>query len=82
LACLQGYSALFNELKGWQNDGELHFVAKTNPRAIEFAQSFFDPVHTVRNPKPSFWACARLRSNPFEGEFDFVFIDADKTQLP
>ncbi len=70
-----GYSAL-SIAEGMPSDGKL-ICCETNPRAIEFAQSFFDRSEYGHKITPVFGpALDTIKS--LEGEFDFVFIDADK----
>jgi len=70
-----GYSAL-SIAEGMHSDGKL-ICCETNPRAIEFAQSFFDRSEHGHKITPVFGpALDTIKS--LEGEFDFVFIDADK----
>ncbi|MEL0635673.1 class I SAM-dependent methyltransferase [Marinomonas sp. TI.3.20] len=70
-----GYSAL-SIAEGMPSDGEI-ICCETNPRAIEFAQSFFDrsphgyKIKTIFGP-----GLDTIQS--LEGLFDLVFIDADK----
>ncbi|MCW8355255.1 MAG: O-methyltransferase [Marinomonas sp.] len=70
-----GYSAL-SIAEGMPSDGEL-ICCETNPRAIEFAQSYFDRSEYGSKIKAIFGpALDTIKS--LEGQFDFVFIDADK----
>ncbi|MFT2099399.1 O-methyltransferase [Marinomonas sp. 2405UD66-6] len=70
-----GYSAL-SIAEGMPVDGKL-ICCETNPRAIEFAQSFFDRSEHGKKINAIFGP-ALDTINSLEGEFDFVFIDADK----
>ena len=70
-----GYSAL-SIAEGMPSDGEI-ICCETNPRAIEFAQSFFDRSPYGHKIKPIFGPALDTIQN-LEGLFDFVFIDADK----
>ena len=70
-----GYSAL-SIAEGMPSDGEL-ICCETNPRAIEFAQSFFDRSEHGKKIKAIFGpALDTIKS--LDGQFDLVFIDADK----
>lgn len=70
-----GYSAL-SIAEGMNKDGEL-ICCETNPKAIEFAQSFFDRSEYGHKIKAIFGpALDTIKS--LNGKFDFVFIDADK----
>lgn len=70
-----GYSAL-SIAEGMPEDGQL-ICCETNPRAIEFAQKFFDrsPFGSKINP---IFGPALDTIQTLEGPLDFVFIDADK----
>ncbi|WP_417559792.1 O-methyltransferase [Marinomonas sp.] len=70
-----GYSAL-SIAEGMPQNGEL-ICCETNPRAIEFAQSFFDRSEHGKKIKAIFGPALDTIES-LEGEFDFVFIDADK----
>jgi caffeoyl-CoA O-methyltransferase len=70
-----GYSAL-SIAEGMPVNGEL-ICCETNPRAIEFAQSFFDRSEHGKKITAIFGP-ALDTIDSLEGEFDFVFIDADK----
>lgn len=70
-----GYSAL-SIAEGMPEDGKL-ICCETNPRAIEFAQSFFDRSPYGHKITPIFGPALDTIQN-LEGPFDFVFIDADK----
>ena len=70
-----GYSAL-SIAEGMPSDGQL-ICCETNPRAIEFAQSFFDRSEHGKKIQVIFGP-ALDTIKTLEGEFDFVFIDADK----
>jgi len=70
-----GYSAL-SIAEGMPSDGQL-ICCETNPRAIEFAQSFFDRSPDGHKITPIFGPALETIST-LEGNFDFVFIDADK----
>ena len=70
-----GYSAL-SIAEGMPSDGKL-ICCETNPKAIEFAQDFFDRSEHGNKITPIFGA-ALDTIKTLEGEFDFVFIDADK----
>ncbi|MDP5056707.1 methyltransferase [Marinomonas hwangdonensis] len=70
-----GYSAL-SIAEGMPSDGQL-ICCETNPRAIEFAQSFFDRSEHGKKIQVIFGPALETIKT-LEGEFDFVFIDADK----
>lgn len=70
-----GYSAL-SIAEGMPSDGRL-ICCETNPRAIEFAQSFFDRSEHGKKIQVIFGPALETIKT-LEGEFDFVFIDADK----
>lgn len=70
-----GYSAL-SIAEGMPEDGSL-ICCETNPRAIEFAQSFFDRSPFGHKITPIFGQ-ALDTIQTLEGPIDFVFIDADK----
>ncbi|HSG03934.1 MAG TPA: class I SAM-dependent methyltransferase [Marinobacterium sp.] len=70
-----GYSAL-SIAEGMPQDGKL-ICCETNPRAIEFAKTFFDRSEHGHKIDVIFGrALDTLES--LEGPFDFTFIDADK----
>lgn len=70
-----GYSAL-SIAEGMPDDGEL-ICCETNPRAIEFAQSFFDRSPNGHKINAIFGPALDTIKN-LDGLFDLVFIDADK----
>ena len=70
-----GYSAL-SIAEGMPTGGQL-ICCETNPRAIEFAQSFFDRSPHGHKISPIFGQALDTIAT-LEGNFDFVFIDADK----
>lgn len=70
-----GYSAL-SIAEGMPEDGEL-ICCETNPRAITFAQSFFDRSPHGHKIKPIFGPALDTVATLTE-PLDFVFIDADK----
>ncbi|MCV2402611.1 O-methyltransferase [Marinomonas sp. C2222] len=70
-----GYSAL-SIAEGMHKDGEL-ICCETNPKAIEFAQSFFDRSEYGHKIKAIFGPALDTIEG-LDGQFDFVFIDADK----
>ena len=70
-----GYSAL-SIAEGMPADGSL-ICCETNPRAIEFAQTFFDRSPHGHKITPIFGPALETIES-LEGEFDLVFIDADK----
>jgi len=70
-----GYSAL-SIAEGMPEDGKL-ICCETNPRAIEFAQSFFNRSPNGHKITPIFGPALDTIQD-LEGLFDFVFIDADK----
>ncbi|WP_067214408.1 O-methyltransferase [Marinomonas gallaica] len=70
-----GYSAL-SIAEGMPEDGKLT-CCETNPRAIEFAQTFFDRSPFGSKITPIFGP-ALDTIQTLEGPLDFVFIDADK----
>lgn len=70
-----GYSAL-SIAEGMRPDGQL-ICCETNPRAIEFAQTFFDRSEYGHKIQPIFGPALETIKT-LKGEFDFVFIDADK----
>mgnify|MGYP000159149145 CR=1 FL=1 len=70
-----GYSAL-SIAEGMPENGQL-ICCETNPRAIEFAQAFFDRSPFGHKITPIFGP-ALDTIQTIEGELDFVFIDADK----
>ncbi|NLQ18500.1 methyltransferase [Marinomonas sp. M1K-6] len=70
-----GYSAL-SIAEGMPSDGKL-ICCETNPKAIEFAQSFFDRSEHGKKIQAIFGPALDTIES-LEGEFDFVFIDADK----
>ncbi|RDL42610.1 methyltransferase [Marinomonas piezotolerans] len=70
-----GYSAL-SIAEGMPEDGTL-LCCETNPRAISFAQSFFDRSPFGHKITPVFGPALETIQT-LEGSFDFVFIDADK----
>ena len=70
-----GYSAL-SIAECMPSDGQL-ICCETNPRAIEFAQSFFDRSEHGKKIQVIFGPALETIKT-LEGEFDFVFIDADK----
>ena len=70
-----GYSAL-SIAEGMPEDGSLT-CCETNPRAIEFAQSFFDRSPFGHKITPIFGPALETIES-LEGPLDFVFIDADK----
>ncbi len=70
-----GYSAL-SIAEGMPEDGTL-ICCETNPKAIDFAQSFFDRSPYGHKITPIFGqALETLKTIP--NGLDFVFIDADK----
>jgi len=72
-----GYSAL-SIAEGMPEDGKL-VCCETNPRAIDFAQSFFDRSPHGHKITPIFGpALDTIASFEAEANYDFVFIDADK----
>jgi len=70
-----GYSAL-SIAEGMPEAGTL-ICCETNPRAIEFAQSFFDRSEHGHKIEAIFGPALETIES-LDGEFDFVFIDADK----
>ncbi|WCN09697.1 O-methyltransferase [Marinomonas mediterranea] len=70
-----GYSAL-SIAEGMADDGEL-ICCETNPRAIEFAQRFFDRSPYGHKIQAKFGPALETIQS-LTGDFDFVFIDADK----
>ncbi|MCB5160505.1 O-methyltransferase [Marinomonas algarum] len=70
-----GYSAL-SIAEGMSKDGQL-ICCETNPRAIEFAQSFFDRSEFGHKIQAIFGPALETIEN-LDGLFDLVFIDADK----
>jgi len=70
-----GYSAL-SIAEGMPEDGKL-ICCETNPRAIEFAQSFFNRSPNGHKITPILGPALDTIQD-LEGLFDFVFIDADK----
>lgn len=70
-----GYSAL-SIAEGMPEDGSL-ICCETNPRAIEFAQTFFDRSPFGNKITPIFGPALETIQS-LEGPLDFVFIDADK----
>ena len=70
-----GYSAL-SIAEGMPKDGKL-ICCETNPRAIEFAQGFFDRSEHGQKIEVIFGRALETLES-LEGPFDFTFIDADK----
>lgn len=70
-----GYSAL-SIAEGMPEDGKL-ICCETNPRAIEFAQRFFDRSEHGQKIEIIFGRALETLAS-LEGPFDFTFIDADK----
>ncbi|MBJ7551834.1 O-methyltransferase [Marinomonas ostreistagni] len=70
-----GYSAL-SIAEGMPDDGQL-ICCETNPRAIEFAQKFFDRSPNGSKITPVFGPALETIQT-LKGPLDFVFIDADK----
>lgn len=70
-----GYSAL-SIAEGMPEDGRLT-CCETNPRAIDFAQTFFDRSEHGHKIEVIFGR-AMDTLDTLEGPFDFTFIDADK----
>ncbi|WP_041651242.1 O-methyltransferase [Marinomonas posidonica] len=70
-----GYSAL-SIAEGMPEQGKL-ICCETNPRAIEFAQSFFARSEYGHKIEAVFGPALETIES-LDGEFDFVFIDADK----
>lgn len=70
-----GYSAL-SIAEGMPEDGSL-ICCETNPRAIEFAQQFFDRSPFGNKITPIFGPALETLQT-LDGPLDFVFIDADK----
>lgn len=70
-----GYSAL-SIAEGMPENGQL-ICCETNPRAIEFAQRFFDRSPHGHKILPIFGPALDTIAS-MEGSLDFVFIDADK----
>lgn len=70
-----GYSAL-SIAEGMPEDGKL-ICCETNPRAIDFAKTFFDRSEHGHKIDVIFGR-ALDTLDTLEGPFDFTFIDADK----
>ena len=70
-----GYSAL-SIAEGMPDDGKL-ICCETNPRAIDFAKTFFDRSEHGHKIDVIFGR-ALDTLDTLEGPFDFTFIDADK----
>jgi len=70
-----GYSAL-SIAEGMPKDGKL-ICCETNPRAIDFAKTFFDRSEHGHKIDVIFGR-ALDTLDTLEGPFDFTFIDADK----
>lgn len=70
-----GYSAL-SIAEALPKDGHL-ICCETNPKAIEFAQSFFDRSPHGHKIQPIFGPALDTITT-IKNELDFVFIDADK----
>ncbi|MDO6452495.1 class I SAM-dependent methyltransferase [Neptunomonas phycophila] len=70
-----GYSAL-SIAEGMPEDGKL-ICCETNPRAIEFAQTFYDRSEHGHKIDVIFGRALDTLAT-FEGPLDFTFIDADK----
>jgi len=70
-----GYSAL-SIAEGMPQDGKL-ICCETNPRAIDFAKTFFDRSEHGHKIEVIFGRAIDTLET-LEGPFDFTFIDADK----
>lgn len=70
-----GYSAL-SIAEGMPADGKI-ICCETNPRAIDFAKTFFDRSEHGRKIDVIFGRALDTLET-LEGPFDFTFIDADK----
>ena len=70
-----GYSAL-SIAEGMPEDGKL-ICCETNPRAIEFAKTFFDRSEHGHKIEVVFGKALETLEK-IEGPLDFTFIDADK----
>lgn len=70
-----GYSAL-SIAEAMPEDGQL-ICCETNPKAMVFAQSFFDKSPVGYKIKTIFGEALKTIEN-FNEDLDFVFIDADK----
>ena len=70
-----GYSAL-SIAEGMPEDGKL-ICCETNPRAIEFAQTFYDRSEHGHKIDVIFGRALDTLAT-LEGQLDFTFIDADK----